>query len=71
MASARVFLSDARVEVGFRDALFAACDRSGMLPGEFALVAAAEKLARAGVEIPGVFRKGDLAGVTSSQVGAH
>lgn len=60
MSSTRVFLSGARVEAGFRDALFEAADRAGMAPGEFALWAAAEKLARTGRAIPGVFRKGDF-----------
>lgn len=60
MASARVFLNGANVDREFRDEFFDAVNRAGMAPGEFALIAVAEKLARMGRTFPGVFRKGDF-----------
>ena len=60
MASARIFLNGANVERQFREELFDAANRAGMAPGEFALMAVAEKLDRAGRSFPGVFRKGDF-----------
>ncbi len=56
MAYARLFLSGANVDRAFRDELFSAADRAGMTPGEFAIQAAAEKLATAGARFPGVFK---------------
>ncbi|RIY03497.1 hypothetical protein D3218_01695 [Aureimonas flava] len=55
-----LFLSGAKVEEGFRSALFDAANRAGITPNEFAIVAAAEKLARCGRTFPGIFRKGDF-----------
>lgn len=60
MASAQLFLSGARVDPTFREALFDAANRAGVTPNEFAIVAAAEKLARCGRTFPGIFRKGDF-----------
>lgn len=60
MASARVFLNGANVDREFREELFDAANRAGMAPGEFALIAVAEKLTRMGRTFPGVFRKGDF-----------
>lgn len=60
MASARIFLNGANVDREFRDEVFDAANRAGMAPGEFALIAVAEKLARMGRSFPGVFREGDF-----------
>ena len=60
MASARLFLNGANVDRQFREEFFDAANRVGMAPGEFAIIAAAEKLARMGRSFPGVFRKGDF-----------
>lgn len=57
---AQLFLRGARVTGAFRSALFDAANRAGMSVNEFALVATAEKLKRAGADFPGVFRAGDL-----------
>jgi hypothetical protein len=66
MATAQLFLSGARVTSGFREAIHDAANRAGVTPNEFAIRAAAEKLARAGQTFPGVFRRGDFdAGVVS------
>ncbi|WP_378944413.1 hypothetical protein [Mesorhizobium sp. ANAO-SY3R2] len=48
-------LTGARVTAGFRAALFEAAGRAGMTPGEFALIAAGEKLRASGRDFPGVF----------------
>lgn len=53
-------LSDARVTLGFRTALFDACARAGVTAHEFLLTAGAEKLRAAGADFSGVFRPGDL-----------
>ncbi len=60
MASARLFLNGADVDRQFREEFFDAANRAGMTPGEFAIMAAAEKMTRMGRSFPGVFRKGDL-----------
>ena len=60
MASAQLFLRGARVDNGFREALFDAANRAGVTPNEFCIVAAAEKLIAAGRRFPGVFHSGDL-----------
>lgn len=59
-AQAQLFLNGARVNAEFRDALHDAANRAGVTPNEFAIVAAAEKLARGGRTFPGIFRKGDF-----------
>lgn len=58
--SVPLFLSGAKVDPDFRAELFDAANRAGVTPNEFAIQAAAEKLARAGRTIPGVFRRGDF-----------
>jgi hypothetical protein len=55
-----VMLTGGRVTRSFRDALFSASCREGLTPSEFALKATAEKLSADGVQLPGVFRPGDL-----------
>lgn len=70
MASAQLFLNGARVDAEFREALFDAANRAGITPNEFAIVAAAEKLARSGRTFPGIFRKGDLEAVGLNRVAA-
>ncbi|SDN97276.1 hypothetical protein SAMN05192530_102641 [Aureimonas jatrophae] len=60
MPSARLFLNGANVDREFREELFDAANRAGMAPGEFAIIAVAEKLDRMGRTFPGVFRKGDF-----------
>ncbi len=60
MASARLFLNGANVDRRFREEFFDAANRAGMAPGEFAIMAAAEKMARMGRSFPGVFREGDF-----------
>ncbi len=60
MPSARLFLNGANVDRQFCEELLDAANRAGMAPGEFAIIAAAEKLARMGRSFPGVFRKGDF-----------
>lgn len=59
-SQAQLHLAGARVNAEFRDALHDAANRAGVTPNEFAIVAAAEKLARCGRSFPGVFRKGDF-----------
>lgn len=59
-SQAQLYLAGARVNVEFRDALHDAANRAGVTPNEFAIVAAAEKLARCGRSFPGIFRKGDF-----------
>lgn len=56
-----VMLSGGKVTAGFRSALFAAANRAGVSVNEFVLRAAGEKLTKAGMSIPGVFERGDLA----------
>ncbi|TPN58635.1 hypothetical protein FJ976_01625 [Mesorhizobium sp. B1-1-9] len=57
-----VLLTSGRITQGFRDALFQAADEARMTPGDFAILAAAEKLAADGNhEFPGVFHAGDIA----------
>lgn len=60
MSSAQLFLSGARVTAAFREALHDAANRAGVTPNEFAIRAAAEKLARGGRTFPGVFHSGDF-----------
>lgn len=48
-------LTGGRVTAGFRSALFAAAGRAGVSVNEYVLASAGEKLARAGLEFPGVF----------------
>lgn len=55
-----VMLTGGRVTSSFRQALFLAAGRSGMTVNEFALRAAAEKLAKAGASFSGVFERGDI-----------
>lgn len=55
-----VELRGGRVTAGFRAALFAASDRAGLTPNEFALRAAAEKLKAEGAPFEGVFAAGDM-----------
>lgn len=57
---AQIMLTSPRVTTAFRDAILAAADAVDMTPGEYALLAAAEKLAAAGHDFPGVFHHGDL-----------
>lgn len=68
MASAQLFLNGARVDADFRAAMFDAANRAGITPNEFAIVAAAEKLARMGCAFPGVFRSGDFEAVGLGEV---
>ena len=42
-----------------------------MTPGEFAIMAAAEKLSQLGRSFPGVFREGDFGPVTGRSGGAQ
>lgn len=65
----QVMLTSARVTSGFREALFSAATRSGVTVSEFALRAAGEKLASAGVHFPGIFERGDTARVSHLQKG--
>jgi len=60
MASARLFPNGANVDRQFREEFSDAANRAGMTPGEFAIMAAAEKLSRRGWSFPGVFREGDF-----------
>lgn len=55
-----VALRGARVTQSFRDNLFDAANRAGVTPNEFVLKATAEKLARSGRSVSGVFHRGDL-----------
>lgn len=57
---APVMLRGATVLESFRDNLFDASNRAGMSPNEFVLMAAAEKLKRAGRDFSGVFERGDV-----------
>jgi hypothetical protein len=59
--SVPVALRGGKVMESFRDNLFDACNRTGVTPNEFCLLAAAEKLKRSGRHVSGVFWKGDLA----------
>lgn len=64
-----IMLTGGRVTAGFRAALFAAAGRAGISVNEFVLTAAAEKLAQAGAEFPGVFQRGDIVSVSHPQKG--
>ncbi len=60
MASAPLLLTGGRVDPDFRAALFDASNREGVSVNEFCLLAAAEKMLRRGVQVRGVWSKGDL-----------
>lgn len=55
-----VMLTDIRVTMSFRAALFAAAAQSGMTVSAFVMQCAAEKLSAEGAHFAGVFAEGDL-----------
>lgn len=57
---AEVYLRPATVTSSFRESLFDACQREGVTPNEFLLVAAAEKLKAKGRQFSGIFKANDL-----------
>lgn len=56
----QILLTSRRVTEAFREALLAAASQVDLSPGEYALMAAGEKLAAAGANLPGVFFTGDI-----------
>lgn len=62
-------LNGARVTRGFRTELFTHAGRLGLTVNEYLVIAAAEKLQRAGHAFPGVFSPGDFA--TSTERKSH
>lgn len=56
----QILLTSPRITSAFRDVILEAASAADMTPGEFALMAAAEKLIAAGADFPGVFHAGDL-----------
>ena len=55
-----VMLTDVRVTKSFRETFFDAALQAGMTPTEFAVQAAAEKLASSGKTFSGLFHPGDI-----------
>ncbi len=61
-----ITLTGGRVTSGFRAALFSEAGRAGVSVNELVLRAAGEKLARSGVNFPGVFNAGDCSATSES-----